>query len=97
MINMPGLDEQTMYDSETTYHLTMTKDRLAKIIAHYEIMKMVMDIPGYIIECGVFKGTSLGRFAALRNLIGNNFSAKVVGFDVFGDEFPNTEFEEDKE
>ena len=97
MIKMPSFDEQTMYDAETTFNLTMTKDRLAKFVAHYEVIKMVKDIPGGIIECGVFKGTSLVRFAALRNLIGNDFSAKIIAFDVFSDEFPNTEYEEAKE
>jgi hypothetical protein len=97
MIKMPEFDEQTMYDAETDFNLTMTNDRLAKFIAHYEAMKMVENIPGSIVECGVFKGTSLVRFAAIRNLIGNNFSAKIVGFDIFSDEFPNTKFEEDQE
>ncbi len=96
MIKMPSFDEQTMYDAETTYNLTMTQDRLAKFIAHYEAIKMVQDIPGNIIECGVFKGTSLVRLASLRNLIGNDFSAKLIGFDVFSDEFPDTEYEEAK-
>jgi hypothetical protein len=97
MIEMPKFDEQTMYDAETTFNLTMTHERLAKFLAHYEAMKMVKDVPGNIIECGVFKGTSLARFAAIRNLIGNDFSSKIIGFDVFNDEFPTTEFEEDNE
>ena len=42
MIKMPSLDEQTMYDAETTFNLTMTKDRLAKFVAHYEVIKMVL-------------------------------------------------------
>jgi len=97
MIEMPGFDEQTMYDAETDFNLTMTNDRLAKFIAHYEVMKMVQNIPGSIVECGVFKGTSLVRFAAIRNLIGNDFSAKIIGFDIFSDEFPNTKFKEDQQ
>ena len=96
MIKMPGFDIQTMYDAETTFNLTMTKERLAKFIAHYEAMNMVKEIPGNIVECGVFKGTSLVRFAAMRNLIGNDFSSKIIGFDVFSDDFPDTKFEEGK-
>jgi len=96
MIKMPDFDKQTMYDAETIYNLTMTPDRLAKFLIHYEVMKMTKNIPGCIVECGVFKGTSIVRFAAIRNLIGNNFSAKIIGFDVFSDEFPDTKFEEDQ-
>ena len=96
MIEMPEFDEQTMYDAETVFHLTMTQDRLSKFIAHYEAMKMVSNIPGCIVECGVFKGTSIVRFASMRNLLYNDFSAKIIAFDVFSDDFPNTQFEEDQ-
>ena len=34
------------------------------------------------------------RFVALRNLIGTNFSAKIIGFDVFSDTFPDTDYEQ---
>ena len=95
MIKMPKFDKQTMYDAETTYHLTMTTDRIGKIIAHYEAMKLVRNVPGIIIECGVYKGTSLTRFAAMRDLIYNDSAVKIVGFDGFSDEFPNTNYEED--
>ena len=47
-------------------------------------------------ECGVFKGTSFARFALMRQLLGGDFSSKIIGFDVFSDDFPDTNFEEDK-
>ena len=31
-------------------------NRLQKILARYELFRMVMDRPGDIVECGVFKG-----------------------------------------
>jgi hypothetical protein len=70
---------------------------LAKLIAHYEVYRMAMNVPGAIIECGVFKGTSFVRFALLRELLGNYFSSKIIGFDVFSDLYPDTQFAEDKE
>src|SRR5438046_1920775 len=96
MINLPELTEQNMYDFETYFHLSMTVDRLAKFIVHYEAFKMVQEVPGAIVECGVFKGTSLMRFALLRELLGNYFSTKIVAFDIFGDEYPDTQHQEDK-
>ena len=68
----------------------------ANLIAHYEIYKMVMNVPGSIVECGVFKGTSLMRFAMYRQLLGTSFSSKIIGFDVFSDDFPDTDYHEDK-
>jgi hypothetical protein len=95
MIKMPDTTLQSAYDYETYFHLTLKVDRLAKFIAHYEAFKMVLDVPGSIVECGVFKGTSFARFAMLRELLGNRFSAKLVAFDVFSDSYPKTDFAED--
>ena len=47
-----------------------------------ELFKMTMDIPGAIVECGVFKGASLARFAMFRELFGNTFSKKIL-FSLF--------------
>jgi len=37
----------------------------AKLLAHYEVFKLVQTVPGHIVEYGVFKGESLLRFAQL--------------------------------
>ena len=92
MIELPNFDEQSRYDYETHFHLTLELSRLAKFVAHYEAFKAVNELPGAIVECGVFKGTSLARFAMFRELLGNNFSSKIIAFDVFSDEFPNTRY-----
>lgn len=94
MIKMPDFNK--MYEYETYYHLTLDVSRLGKFIAHYEAFKMARDIPGAIVECGVFKGTSFVRFAMFRELLGNYFSSRIIGFDVFSDEYPDTEFQEDR-
>lgn len=63
---------------------------MAKLLAHYELYKMIIDKPGDIIEMGVFKGASLLRWVKFRNIFENSFSRKIVGFDIFG-EFPEAE------
>ena len=93
-IKLPNFNK--MYDYETNYHLTMTGERMGKLLSHYEILKKCINVPGEIVECGVFKGTSLTRFAIMRDLLGTNKSAKIIGFDVFSDKFPNTNYKEDK-
>ena len=64
MINLP--DPAKMYEYETNFHLTLDVSRLGKLIAHYEAYRMARDVPGAIVECGVFKGTSLARFGMFR-------------------------------
>jgi hypothetical protein len=73
----------------------LSRNRFGKLLAHWEAFKISSNVPGHIVECGVFKGTSFVRFALFRNLMGGQKSTKLVGFDVFSDEFPDTEFEED--
>ncbi len=93
MIKLPEFDKAFEY--ENGFYLSCDVTRISKILAHYELFKIALDVPGAIVECGVFKGASLARFAMLRNLFGNPFSKKIVGFDIFG-AFPETSFEPDK-
>lgn len=93
----------TKYDTsndfiyENGFYLTSKPYRLGNIMAHYELYKMILNLPGDIIELGVFKGGSLIQFCTFRELLENENSRKIIGFDAFG-EFPavNT-VESDKE
>ena len=58
--------------------------RLAKLLAHYDLYKMIVPLPGQIVECGVYKGASLLRFATFREILESPYSRKIVGFDAFG-------------
>ncbi len=81
MIKLPDFSRSFEYEND--FYLSSDITRIGKILAHYELYKMVLDIPGFIVECGVFKGTSLIRFATFRDLLGNSFSKKIIGFDTF--------------
>lgn len=59
-------------------------DRLQKILSRYELFKMVMDVPGDIVECGVFKGSGLFTWIKLMQIFRPNNDVRVVGFDFFG-------------
>src|SRR6476619_181943 len=93
MFELPDLSKPFLY--ENNFNLSSDINRLAKIIAHYELFKLTIDIPGAIVECGVFKGSSLIRFTTLRQLLCNPLSKKVIGFDSFG-KFPETDYKDDK-
>lgn len=93
MINLPDFDKAFEY--ENNFYLTSDVTRISKILAHYELYKMVHDTPGAIVEGGVFKGASLIRFVTFRALLGNPFSKKIIGFDTFG-KFPKANFQADK-
>lgn len=93
MIKLP--DFKKSFEYENNFYLSCDNSRLGKFIAHYELFKRAIDKQGAIVECGVFKGTSLVRFAGFRELLDKNQERKIVAFDTFGD-FPLTDFVPDK-
>jgi hypothetical protein len=92
-----GFDFRKPFEYENGFYLTSSSSRIAKSSVHYELYKKIVDLPGEVIECGVFKGTSLIRFATYREILESQFSRKIIGFDAFG-KFPdNVSLETDKE
>ena len=65
-----------------------------KSFAHYEVFKLVMDLPGDIVECGVYKGASLLSFARfVETFATGDRTRKVLGFDHFEGLASRTEFD----
>tara|TARA_B100001093_G_C26714242_1_gene964904 strand:+ start:179 stop:880 length:702 start_codon:yes stop_codon:yes gene_type:complete len=89
MIKLPKFTLQSMYDSETNFSLQAPDDRLAKLLIQYEAFKLIKNLKGSIVECGIFKGTSFVRLATFRNLFRKKNST-LIGFDHFGDNYPKT-------
>ena len=89
-------DVDRQWEYENGFYLTSHLMRLSKLVAHYELYKSIINVPGHVIECGVFKGASLVRFCTFRELLENPFSRKIIGFDAFG-KFPQQDAEEDQE
>ena len=89
-----GFDVDYAFDYENGFYLTSHVTRLGKMLAHYEIYKRILNIPGHIVECGVFKGTSLIRMATFREIMESPYSRKIIGFDAFG-KFPEQQDQED--
>jgi hypothetical protein len=57
---------------------------MRRFISHYELFKNVIDLPGCIVDLGVFKGASLFTWGNLLDIFApNDRSRKVFGFDHF--------------
>ena len=69
---------------EKGFYLTSDITRLAKAMGHFEIYRMITHLPGQVVECGVFKATSLVRWATFRELLESPFSRRIIGFDILG-------------
>jgi hypothetical protein len=84
------IDLSKKWDYENGFYLTCETNRIGKFLNHLEIYKKIIGVPGEVLEFGVYKGASLVRLLSFRNLLENDYSRKVIGFDIFG-KFPNDE------
>jgi len=74
---------QSIYDNFNNFILSEDRRVFNKLISRALLYHEVKDIPGDIVECGIFKGTGLYTFLKLKNLYNPNSSKKVIGFDFF--------------
>jgi hypothetical protein len=58
---------------------------IARFIAHYELFKRIVDVPGVIVDLGVFRGGSTFTWAKLCEIFcPTDIRKTVFGFDTFG-------------
>lgn len=76
------------WEYENGFYLTCQNNRLSNFISHLELYKMIICLPGDILEFGVYKGVSLIQFLTFRDCYENSDSRKIIGFDIFG-KFPD--------
>ncbi|WP_287914707.1 TylF/MycF/NovP-related O-methyltransferase [Comamonas sp.] len=86
-INIRNLSSDQVWDFENAFYWFSHPSRVSKLLAHYELYKKIVHLPGDIIELGVYKSASLVRFSTFRQILENENSRKIIGFDAFG-EFP---------
>lgn len=78
-----GQNPQELYDAFNSFILSSDRKVFNKLIARTLLYNEVKDLPGDIVECGVFKGTGLYSFLKLKQLYNPNSVKKVIGFDFF--------------
>ena len=96
-MGIEGYQKMSYYDIENMFFHSEVSIRINKLIAHYELYKKIIDLPGEIVECGVMKGVSLIGFCCFREMLESRHSRKIIGFDTFGRfPIPKSISEEDK-
>jgi hypothetical protein len=53
------------------------------MLVRYILFERALEIPGDIVECGVFRGAGLMYWAKLLEIFAPNSSKRVIGFDAF--------------
>ena len=88
VLDVGPFSSRDAWEYENGYSYTSHYSRTAKTITHWEIYKRILDVPGDILELGVYKMGSFLRWAAFREIAENAYARKIIGFDSFG-EFPS--------
>ena len=78
------LDQKAVMDYENGFYWYSNPSRLAKLCVHYELYKLIVDLPGDVIETGVFKASTLIRLATFRHFFEVPASRAIYAFDAFG-------------
>lgn len=84
---LANYDFSKSFEYENGFYLTSEPYRIGNLLAHFELYKKILHLPGDVLEFGVFKGSSFIQFCTFRELLENERSRRIVGFDVFGN-FP---------
>jgi hypothetical protein len=78
--NMPSDD---VYSSFNSFIFSNDTKLLGKLLHRYDYFNKVKDLPGDIVELGVFKGSGIATFSKFLDIYCPNSNKKVIGFDIF--------------
>lgn len=78
------MDEDKIWDCYNGLLMSPDTDRIRKLLLRYELMKQALEVPGDILECGVFKGAGAFYWLKLLHILAPVAQRRVVGFDTFG-------------
>ena len=77
------VEEDAIWDAYNLLLGGSDTERLRKMLARYELFRRTIDLPGDVVEAGVFKGTCLLYFLKLVMIHAPGSLKRVVGFDLF--------------
>lgn len=78
--------QQEIFDNFNEFIFSNDTKVFAKLVARTMFFNEVIDIPGDIVECGVYKGSGLFTWLKLKKTLSPNAFKKIIGFDMFDSE-----------
>lgn len=76
--------ELTAFELFRNFPAFTPRFNIARLLAHYEIFKRVVDVPGVIVDLGVYRGASTFTWAKLCEIFcPTDIRKTVYGFDTF--------------
>jgi hypothetical protein len=87
--------EQEVYDAYNNFIFSSDIKVLGKLIHRYKFFELIKDLPGDLVEIGVFKGSGVASFQKFLEIFCPNSIKKVIGFDFFDASEPDIILEKD--
>ena len=84
--NKKNTIDQSIYDSFNNFIFSNDKKILGKLLFRYDFYNKVKNLPGDIVEIGVFKGSGVATFSKILHIFSPNSIKQIIGFDIFDPE-----------
>lgn len=92
-----GNTELSQFEMFRNFPVFTPRYNLARFLSHYELFKKIIDVPGVIVDLGVFRGASTFTWAKLCEIYcPTDIRKTVIGFDTFAG-FPSIGVEDGPE
>ena len=76
-------EKQYIYDAFNDFIFSPDIRVISKLIARIRLFEQIKDVPGDVVECGVFKGSGILSWLKIKKILVPNSFKKVIGFDFF--------------
>lgn len=74
---------QKLYDNFNEFIFSDDLKVFSKLIARTTLFNEVINVPGDIVECGVYKGSGILTWLKLKKSLSPNAFKKIIGFDMY--------------
>jgi hypothetical protein len=82
--NSKNLPHDCIYAKFNDFIFSTDTKILGKLLHRFKHFLNVQELPGDIVEVGVFKGSGMSSFLKFIEIFSNTSNKKVIGFDIFG-------------
>jgi hypothetical protein len=84
--NNKNIVSQSTYNHFNDFIFSNDIKILGKLLHRYDFFCKTKDLPGDIVEVGVFKGSGMATFSKFLDIYCPNSNKKIIGFDIFDPE-----------
>jgi len=81
--NKKNCPNQELYDSFNKFIFSEDIKVIGKLLHRFIFFEKIKDLPGDIVELGVFKGSGVATFLKFLEIFKTHSNNKVIGFDLF--------------